>query len=311
MAISAASLRLLVVILTGSLLPPTLGDEFTNPSNSNADLTAHYTLGQTVEITWDTSLQYITLLVSHWGQGDTIGSLLCKYSNKTRCSLLNALITSPADALNAGVFVWTIGESDNINEEQIAADPDFVLEIQDPSGQTGTGNGFINGTLQSRGFTITSNVSSSSSSSSLAPITSTSVSPVSSTFVSSSATTTSVPKGTSSPTPASGLSIGAKAGIGVGAGIGGIALIALGVYLGFIFQHRRNKTDKPQVGHSPPMPSQEKEFVNAVKPDIQPSYNQPSELGDNSVYHQPSELGDNSAYHQPSTYHEIGDGRSS
>lgn len=215
---------------------------------------------------------------------------------KTRCSLLNALITAPADALNSGVFVWTIGESDNINEEQIAADQDFVLEIQDPSGQTGTGNGFINGTLQSRGFTITSNVSSSLSSSSLAPTTSTSVSSVSSTFVSSSATTTSVPKGTSSPTPASGLSIGAKAGIGVGAGIGGIALIALGACLGFIFQHRRNK---PQVGHSPPMPSHEKEFVNAVKPDIQPSYNRPTELGDNSV-HQES-----------STYHEIGDGRSS
>jgi hypothetical protein len=244
-----------MVILTGFLLPSTLGDEFTNPSNSNADLTA------------------------------------------------------PADAPNSGVFVWTIGESDNINEEQIAADPDFVLQIHDPSGQTGTGNGFVNGTLQSRAFVITSNVSSSSSSSSLVPTTSTSVS-----SVLSSATTTSAPKGTSSPPPASGLSIGAKAGIGVGAGIGGIALIALGACLGRIFQHYRNK---PQVGRSPPMPSEEKEVVSpysisqsamrpipphgAANPDNQPSSNQPTGLGDNSVYQESS----------TATYHEIDDGRGS
>jgi hypothetical protein len=121
----------------------------------------------------------------------------------------------------------------------------------------------------------------------ISPTTSTSVSSVSSTFVSSR------PKGTSSPTPASSLSIGAKAGIGVGSGVGSLALIAAGAYLGFIFHHRRNKNDKPQVGHSAPMPSHENVIVNslisqptmipilphrAVNPDTQPSYGGPSEL---------------------------------
>jgi hypothetical protein len=261
MSISAGFLRLLTVILASSLLSPTLGDEFTNPSNSNADLTTRYTLGQTVQITWDTSLQYVTLSVSHWGQGIVIGSLLCQYSNKNR-SLLIALIIVPADALNPGVFQWTIGESDNINEKQIAADPDFVLEIQDPSGQTGTGNGFVDGILQSRGFIITSNVSSS------VRTTSTSVS-----SVSSSTTATSVPKGTSSPAPASGLSIGAKAGIAVGAGIGGLALIA-GAYLWLIFRCRRNKNNSV--------------VIPDTRPSNQPS-NQPGELGGNPIY---IEMGD-------------------
>src|SRR6202034_2796701 len=66
-----------------------------------------------------------------------------------------------------------------------------------------------------------------------------------------------VPKGTSSPTPASGLSIGAKAAIGVGSGVGDLALIAAGAYLGVIFHHRHNENDKPQVGRSAPIPSHE------------------------------------------------------
>lgn len=68
---------LLYVALT-ALLPLCRGDEFTSPSNSKTDLATQYTLGQTVQLSWDTALEDITLLVSHWG-GNDVGSLLCKY----------------------------------------------------------------------------------------------------------------------------------------------------------------------------------------------------------------------------------------
>ena len=59
-----------------ALLHCALADSFTNPSNDNTDLSIHYTLGTTVQITWDCSLDSITLIVGHWG-GNDVGALLC------------------------------------------------------------------------------------------------------------------------------------------------------------------------------------------------------------------------------------------
>lgn len=59
-----------------ALLHYALADYFTNPSNDNTDLSIHYTLGTTVQITWDCSLDSITLIVGHWG-GNDVGALLC------------------------------------------------------------------------------------------------------------------------------------------------------------------------------------------------------------------------------------------
>jgi hypothetical protein len=130
-------------------------------------------------------------------------------------------LTTLADALNVGVYTWTIGETDNINDEQISNNSNFVLEITDPSGKTGTGNGFIDGTLQSRGFRIKSGVTPSSSS------------------ISSSST---------SSISASGLSKGAKAGIGIGVFIGAVALIAIGAGLATFFTRRRNSQKNSRAG---------------------------------------------------------------
>ncbi len=52
-------------------------DIFTNPSNSVTDLSFAYTVGGTVQIAWNCSLDYITLAVSHW-HGDIVGVLLCE-----------------------------------------------------------------------------------------------------------------------------------------------------------------------------------------------------------------------------------------
>lgn len=62
-------------LLLASTLPIS-ADQFTNPSNSVADLTNTYKIGQDVQLAWNTTLDTITLLVVHWGGAD-VGSLLC------------------------------------------------------------------------------------------------------------------------------------------------------------------------------------------------------------------------------------------
>ena len=52
-------------------------DIFTNPSNSVTDLSFAYTVGVTVHIAWNCSLDAITLAVSHW-HGDIVGVMLCE-----------------------------------------------------------------------------------------------------------------------------------------------------------------------------------------------------------------------------------------
>jgi len=74
---SSRTRLLLSVITISALLLPCSADEFTSPSNSKTDLSTQYTLGQTVQLAWQTSLEEITLIVSHWG-GDDVGVLLCK-----------------------------------------------------------------------------------------------------------------------------------------------------------------------------------------------------------------------------------------
>jgi hypothetical protein len=118
-----------------------------------------------------------------------------------------------------------------------------VLEITDPSGKTGTGNGFINGTLQSRGFKIKSNVTSSSSS------------------ISSSST---------SSTSASGLSKGAKAGIGIGVFIGAVVLIAMGAGLATFFTRRRNSQENGRAGIALPSADPIKESLPPKAPQTAP-----------------------------------------
>jgi hypothetical protein len=60
-----------------ALLPLCSADEFTSPSNSKSDLSIQYTLGQTVQLSWNCSLSEISVIVGHWG-GNDVGSLLSK-----------------------------------------------------------------------------------------------------------------------------------------------------------------------------------------------------------------------------------------
>jgi hypothetical protein len=69
--------RVLTAVVAVVLILPVSADEFTNPSNSYLDLAVSYTLGQSVTVTWDCSLDYVTLLVSHWGAHEVVGALLC------------------------------------------------------------------------------------------------------------------------------------------------------------------------------------------------------------------------------------------
>jgi hypothetical protein len=71
--------RALTATLAAAIsIPSVLAAKFTNPSNSDSDLTVLYTLGQSVTVTWDCSLDSITLLVAHWG-AEVIGGLLSMY----------------------------------------------------------------------------------------------------------------------------------------------------------------------------------------------------------------------------------------
>lgn len=53
-----------------------------------------------------------------------------------------------------GCLRGKIGEDDNINAQLLSGSSNYVLVLADPSGQTGTGNGFVNGELQSHEFAI-------------------------------------------------------------------------------------------------------------------------------------------------------------
>lgn len=77
--IHRASISIFLLEFLVTLFPSTLADEFTSPSNSEADLAVHYTLGDTVSIAWETSLSVISLSVSQWG-GEAVGSLLSEFS---------------------------------------------------------------------------------------------------------------------------------------------------------------------------------------------------------------------------------------
>ncbi|KAI9857210.1 MAG: hypothetical protein M1813_008572 [Trichoglossum hirsutum] len=236
MSISTITSGVLAVILAIALLPRTLADEFTSPSNSNSDLTTQYTLGQTVTVNWRCSLKRITLMVSHWDVGsDTVLGVLL------------------VEALNPGLYTWTIGQNDNINLEEISKSPNFVLRIKDPAGKAGSANNFINNVLSSRGFRINPNVTSSSSTKSAATksAATTSAATTSVSIAALSTTATSTP--TSAPSTG-GLGAGAKAGIGIGVVIGGLALIASGAYLAVTFIRRKRGDDYGSAASSSPPP---------------------------------------------------------
>ncbi|KAH0841597.1 hypothetical protein AYO21_01169 [Fonsecaea monophora] len=252
----SVALRLLAIF--SALLYLTSADEFTNPASGTTDLSIHYTVGDKVVITWDSSLEAITLLVSHWNGGD-VGALL-------------------SNVQNTGSYTWTIGKDDNIDDAAIESSPNFVLLIRDPTGADNSGiSGWVDGQLSSPGFIIQSNnVVSSSSESSSSSSTSTSTS--TSTATSTSSTTSSVSSITSSPsavtTPpsspsltdaggasitsaapvpvkadSSGLSTGAKVGIGVAAAVGGLLLMGLGIFLGLRWARKTKTRRHPDRSH--------------------------------------------------------------
>lgn len=54
-----------------------VADEFIIPSNAVNDLSLHLKIGQTIQVSWQTQLDSLTLIVSRWG-GNAVGTLLCK-----------------------------------------------------------------------------------------------------------------------------------------------------------------------------------------------------------------------------------------
>jgi hypothetical protein len=56
---------------------PSCADEFTTPPGSVNDLVTRYTVGETVEVTWNTSLSSINLFLNHWG-AEKVSELLCR-----------------------------------------------------------------------------------------------------------------------------------------------------------------------------------------------------------------------------------------
>ena len=122
--------------------------------------------------------------------------------------------------------------------------PGFCLELRDPTGETPDGNGWYSGHLLSRGFRITSNVTSSSSSSA------TSTSLTSSTSSASLSTNTN----TAAAAPAAaGLSPSGKIGIGVGLALGLPLLIVLSVTgtWCFLAHRRRSPTAQDMMANYP------------------------------------------------------------
>lgn len=210
------------------------------------------------------------------------------------------LMNFVADAANPGVYTWTVGQNDNINDSELQKGSNFVLALRDPSGQVKDGGGFVNGQLQSRAFKIQSNVTTTTTT----------------TSTTSSSTSTMPTNATSAPTVTTsllkthtGLSTAAKAGIGVGSAVGGIVLVAIGVGATMLCVKRshRGKDDQRMLQSSPPNAHTAPEVV-------QPAYGHELHTRSDHVYQykplaeraQPSELHSNTRLGTEQVYHELG-----
>jgi hypothetical protein len=126
---------------------------------------------------------------------------------------------------NNGGFTWTIGQSDNINASLLAVNPKMVFQLNDANGADGF-------TLDSRGFLVLAQ-NSTSASPSTSPTASSTASP---------------PAQSPAPSGGSGLSTAAKVGIGVGVPLAvllGIILFVIGMCLG-----RRRKGKQDMTGNA-------------------------------------------------------------
>ncbi|KAJ9663790.1 hypothetical protein H2201_005511 [Coniosporium apollinis] len=201
--------RVINAIIAVSFALPVSADYFTNPASfvtinesttvKTQDLSTSFTLGQTVQITWATTLNSISLTLARWdvNKGVTVASFLTNEPN-------------PA------FYTWTIGANDGIDEDELSISPNFCFQLHDPTGEaTSTDNpkGFINHTLTSRGFVIKSNLTSPSA----------------------SPTVSASPRPTSTSTP--GLGMEDKISISIGV-VGGVAVIAALLWY-FRFRRRR------------------------------------------------------------------------
>jgi hypothetical protein len=148
--------------------PPTIVKEANGSVSSTTDLSTVYTFGQTVLITWNTSIQTVSLSLRHWdpGKAAALTSLLSKCFH-----MFNYLPhrTDPgyqlATAPNTGQYRWIIGADDGIGEQDIRDSPNFVLDLLDPTGTAEAQqlNGFVNNVMTSRGFIIKLNDTASTS----------------------------------------------------------------------------------------------------------------------------------------------------
>ena len=147
---------------------------------------------------------------------------------------------------NSGIFDWTVGEHDNVNSKEIARNPQFKFVITDPTGKINsstTGNGFVKGLLQSRGFIIDDTTPTSTT-------TSTSSTPASSAPSKTSAETLQ----TAAAVTDGGLTQSAKIGIGVGVGLGTLLLIVAAVGMTVFVMRRRQREKSVPVAYETPAP---------------------------------------------------------
>ncbi|KAF2436786.1 hypothetical protein EJ08DRAFT_704226 [Tothia fuscella] len=213
-------------------------DQWTNPPAGLDDLSTIWFPGLNVRLTWNLTkdVDTVTIKLRHWLASDVILATLLDAGD------------------NKGYFNWKVGEKDNVDENAIGVDSTFVLDLIDPTGTVGNGDGWINNTLSSHGFVIRMRDGASRSSSSTTASTSqSSTSSASSTSATSTTASTTSPLigativqtvGISSPGPtqtSDGLDTATKIGLGIGLGIGIPILVLLTIATTCVMLQRRRR----------------------------------------------------------------------
>ncbi|KAK3390901.1 hypothetical protein B0H63DRAFT_125589 [Podospora didyma] len=197
---------------------------FTNPPTLGADLLVRLSIGQTVQIAWESPEPRIGLFVRHWdiNTGVILGILL-------------------SNVPNTNTYNWVVGLNDGINSSAIAASPNFCLGLVDEDFKIQFfSRGFvIKDPIPAQVLTTTTRASSST-------IFSTTSSTISSATSSAKSSTTSsaISVADTNQSAASGLSQSEKTGIGVGVALGGVALIVFAVLSTILLMRRRQQRQK-------------------------------------------------------------------
>ncbi|KAK2744796.1 hypothetical protein FQN55_006552 [Onygenales sp. PD_40] len=221
------------------------------PDGGQPDFTATLRNGQSVPFSWK---GWNSTWTDEYLDGKTTNDLWVT-SFDYAIAPFAELLAQGIDISNAGSFTWTI----DIPDDSLSETAKYVARFKNAADPPDSYN-HPSPQLSSPGFIIVNDAKSS---------TTTVSSATSSSAPAASSATTSIntPSTTSLPQDpeSSGLSTGAKAGIGIGAAVGGIAIIALVVFI--FLRRRRGEAQPPQYHDESPrhaeLEHQQLSFVEA------------------------------------------------